>query len=403
MSTNFTDLQAIGSGYFKTYRDGQLVSQHTQEREAVDACHDLILSFPNSMITYKHDLEVVATLTQAGRDLVDSPDTPDPDPDPLPPPDPTPDPPPIPDPPPPPVQWSNYRGIPDPSSELGFDVYAQYPSDVVLSADAGDFLISESGTAQKPYVVDLNGKVISRLGVTGRYVIVQNGFVATTGEGPVRSQETHVVFRDIDVKGNNTNHGHGSAVGLNNLNVWIRGAVHNFGLVNSTEEQDQHGFKVQADGVWILDVETYQLSGDGVQVGDASRGDGNQVYIGGGYHHDNRENAIDVKNSRDVVISGVRMANFMSVGSSHGEAIVLHDQAFNTKVFDCEIINANLGIVSSGKSGHVINGNRIQARTAGIQLRNTRPITVTENIIDAPLKIQIQGGMSHPDTVIQSF
>ncbi len=179
----------------------------------------------------------------------------------------------------------------------------------------------------------------------------------------------------------------------------MRGAVHNFGVINTSEEQDQHGFKIQSDDIWILDVETYELSGDGVQVGDATRGTGNRVYIGGGFHHDNRENAIDIKDSTDVVVSGVRASGFSATSTSPGEAVIIHDDAYNAKILDMNISDSRIGIVSSGKSGHLINGNTIQADSIGIQLRNTRPITVTNNSITAPTRVQCQGGLNSGDVI----
>jgi parallel beta-helix repeat protein len=51
-------------------------------------------------------------------------------------------------------------------------------------------------------------------------------------------------------------------------------------------------------------------------------------------------------------------------------------------------------VVSSGTSGHIIDGNNIQALSIGIQLRNTSNLTVTNNTITAPTRIDVQGGVS---------
>jgi hypothetical protein len=140
------------------------------------------------------------------------------------------------------------------------------------------------------------------------------------------------VYKNCDIGGNNTNQSHGSAVSMTSNTVFHNFRVHNFGLLGaSAPEQDQHGWKVKSTNVWILDSQGYQLSGDGVQVGDASNGRGVNVYIGGGYYHDNRENGIDVKDSQNVVISGVRMEGFQPSNSSPGEALIIHDEAIATK------------------------------------------------------------------------
>lgn len=401
----YIEVNAKGGGLTSVLKDGVVVSQHSEDREVSEAMINLQVEFPESEIEAISSERWTSSLTAAGRaKFINSAPDPEPEPTPEPTPDPEPVPVPEPDPspvPPPPVSWSMYRGIPDPSAALGFDVYADYPADEVLTGNIGTLNITKSGTPAKPYVVDVRNATFTKYSVSGSYVIVDGGTIQTNYEGPVRVSGSHVVTRDMNVGGvNGVNFGHGAACTLGNFNVWLRGSVHNFGILGpDAPEQDQHGFKVQSDDVWILDVETYGLSGDGVQVGDASRGDAKRVYIGGGHYHDNRENGVDIKDSTDVVVSSVRMTGFAAVSSSHGEAIVIHDDAFNAKIYDNTIRDTALGIVSSGKSGHVIDGNDIVATSVGIQLRNTRPVTVTNNEIIAPVRVQKQGGLNAGDNI----
>lgn len=51
-------LTAIGSGYFKVYKDGVEVSKHTSEREALESAINLEIINPSSNIIYKHEYEV---------------------------------------------------------------------------------------------------------------------------------------------------------------------------------------------------------------------------------------------------------------------------------------------------------------------------------------------------------
>lgn len=51
-------LTAIGSGYFRVYKNGTEVSKHSSEREAIEAAFLLESSNPIDNITYKHDYEV---------------------------------------------------------------------------------------------------------------------------------------------------------------------------------------------------------------------------------------------------------------------------------------------------------------------------------------------------------
>jgi hypothetical protein len=324
---------------------------------------------------------------------------PAPEPIPGPEPDPSPEPSPNPNPPPPAASCgSPYQGIPDPCARLGFDIYAQYDIDQSVNGARGDGDLSCDGTASDPCVIDAGGASFDRVGLSGQYVILQNATVnAPAGSGPMVHLGgcNNCVIRDSHVTGPKVDSSHSSAVSMGNNTVWLRGSIRGFGdNRQNAREQDYHGMKIMTDDVWVLDAEITDVSGDSIQCGDSSRGDCNRVYIGGGYMHHNRENAIDIKNSRDVVVSNVRMAGFRPTNSSPGEALILHDNAYDARVVNNTIQDSTLGIVSSGESGHVIEGNKIQALSQGIQLRNTSNITVRSNRITAPTCVNQQGGIS---------
>ncbi len=317
-------------------------------------------------------------------------------------PEPEPDPEPEPNPTPPPTTTecgSPYRGIPDPCAHVGYDIYATYDVDRVVSGNTGS--IVGTGTAADPYFVDAsNLSRQGRLVVSGSHVIVQGGYVdypKTDGPALDLYDCSYCTVRDMEVFGdaNNFDAGHDSAADFGSDNVVLRLKLHGFGDRRvGAREQDYHGAKIMGRDVWVLDSEIYDLSGDSIQCGDASRGNCQRVYIGGGHMHDNRENGIDIKDSRDVVVSGVRMSGFRPTNSSPGEALIVHDDAFDAKVFDNIISDATIGIVVSGESGHTIEGNTIQALDEGIQLRNTRDLTVRGNTITAPICVNKQSGVS---------
>jgi pectate lyase len=291
------------------------------------------------------------------------------------------------------------RGIPDPCTHFGFDIFADYAVDRVITGNhGGDYEITAMGTAGDPYVVDARNATFTSAGVSGQYAIVIGGTVnAASGNGPhFGAQCNYCVLVDWDVSGPGTDSGHSAAVSLSSNTAWLRGSIHGFGdNRQNAGEQDFHGIKtVGVSDIWIIDAEIYDNSGDSVQVGDASRGSASRIYISGGYMHHNRENAIDIKDSVDIVVSGVRMEGFRPTSSSPGEAVILHDDARNARVFDNVILDSTLGIVSSGESGHIIDGNEIQALSVGIQLRNTKNITVTSNTVTAPRRIEVQGGIT---------
>lgn len=321
---------------------------------------------------------------------VGAPDpTPDPSPDPTP--EPTPDPTPV-------VECgSPYRGIPDPCAVLGFDVYADYTPDRVLTGNLGNFTLTANGTAADPYFVDASAATFSKLTVSGSYIIVQGGFVDATNEGPVRSSAHHTVFRDVEVKGiNGINWGGGSAATLGDNSVWLRGSIHNFGMLGASDpENDQHGFKVFRDNIWILDLETYELSGDGVQVGDANSGNPTNIYIGGGYYHNNRENAVDVKNSTNVVVSGITARYFTPTQSSNGVAVVIHNDALGSKVYDSDLSDSVIALAITGGSGHVVDGNTLSGSSYALDLRSMSG-DFSNNVLNGPCRASPSANGSLP-------
>jgi hypothetical protein len=297
----------------------------------------------------------------------------------------------------PPPGPSAYRGIPEPSDVLGFDVWANYAADQVVTGSRGEDILSCNGTEADPCLIDASAATFSRLGLTGTYVILQGGVVnAPAGNGPwLASQCSFCVIRDVELAGPKIDSGHSSAVSLDMFNVWIRGSIHGFGdNRQAAAEQDYHGIKTLGSDIWILDAEIYDVSGDSVQVGDASNGAAERIYIGGGYFHHNRENGVDIKDSQDIVVSGVMMEGFRPTTSSPGEALIIHDDAFDARIYDNVITDSTMGMVSSGRAGHIIDGNNIQALNVGIQLRNTQNITVTNNTVVAPIRIEVQGGVT---------
>ena len=306
--------------------------------------------------------------------------------------------PPPPPPPPPPAGQSAYRGIPEPSDVLGFDVWATYNADQTVSGSQGNQSLTCNGTASDPCVIDASAATFTGLEVRGSYAILQGGRVnAPSDRGPFVSVAScnRCVIRDLELSGPGTDNSHSSAVQMGDRTVWIRGKIHGFGdNRTSAREQDFHGIKIQQDQVWVLDAEIYDVSGDSIQVGDASRGVGTNVYIGGGYYHDNRENGVDIKDSTNIVVSGVTMSGFSPTSSDPGSAIVVHDDAYDSKFYDNNISDTRVGIVSSGRSGHIIDGNTIGASGTGIELRNTANCVISNNTISAPVPIDVQGGAS---------
>jgi Periplasmic copper-binding protein (NosD)/Putative Ig domain len=291
------------------------------------------------------------------------------------------------------------REIPDPCTHFGFDIFGTYPiADGIAGNHTQDVEITAIGTPSNPYVVDARDATFRRVGLTGQYAILLGGTINAAADGGpfLATQCNYCAIIDMEVAGPGVDTGHSTAVSLSSNSAWVGGLIHGFGDNRpNAAEQDFHGIKIVGNtDVWIIDAEIYDNSGDSIQLGDASRGSASRIYVSGGYMHDNRENAVDIKDSRDVVVSGVRMEGFRPTNSSSGVALVLHDDARDAKILDNIIRDSSIGIVSSGFSGHIIDGNDVQALNVGIQLRNTQNITVTNNVVSAPTRIDRQGGVT---------
>lgn len=290
---------------------------------------------------------------------------------------------------------SMYRGIPDPVAILGFDPFADYPVDETVSGDLGRGVLDRRGTPADPYVIEASGAVWNDLELSGRYVILQNGTVKAVGDdGLAAWQCEHCVIRDFEVAGPQRNVGHGSAVGLGNSSMWLRGSIHDFGDRRyDAPENDLHGIKTLGQDQWIWEANIYNMAGDSIQIGDAARGAAQRVYVAGGEFRGNRENCIDVKDSEDIVLSGFRCLDLLNPNDEFG--VVIHDDAYYVSVYDGYFSNVNYGIVSSGQVGHIIDGNSINARRIGIQLRSTQRMYVANNLIEAGARcIEIQGNVT---------
>lgn len=104
---------------------------------------------------------------------------------------------------------------------------------------------------------------------------------------------------------------------------------------------------------WIVDCHFYQIGGDSIRTGtNVSSAAGNPniaryIYIGRNHFHDNGENAVDVKNSWDIVISECDMHGFEPAAEASGECIVIHEEAKRTLILCSDIYDSRIGISPS--------------------------------------------------------
>ena len=141
--------------------------------------------------------------------------------------------------------------------------------------------------------------------------------------------------------------------------------IHHAGDIESSEEMDIIGVVVD-DGsqrVWVVDNRIHHIAGDSVRVGDdppAPEPWTRYVYIARNQFHDNQENGLDVKQSRDIVVSQNEMYHFdpPASGSDDGTALVVHYDAQRVWILYNRVHDATNGIRCTGaQDGFYVIGN----------------------------------------------
>ena len=180
--------------------------------------------------------------------------------------------------------------------------------------------LTGNGTAASPVFLTGKGTVRPRLSYgglntfAGSYFIVEHlEFIERTAVGT--SSSTYAVMRDCDchLGGSNQVRPHGTNVVIYNNHIH-----HTVGV-------DRHGVTPGADanGIWIVDNEIDNCTGDGIQYLHASAPPGPQnVYIGRNVIHHNFENGVDLKTSTGTIVSQNEIYGHKDVATSDGTAIV---------------------------------------------------------------------------------
>ena len=184
-----------------------------------------------------------------------------------------------------------------------------------------------------------------------------NVFIRSNGTAP-----SNFCFRNVESAGDgivySTTSG-GSAFGVRGESavdrahdvVFYKMRIHDYGDDNYTEENDYHGITpggLYTSRVWVLDSKIYNMGGDSLQVGqNNAAGDemSDHIYIGRCELYHNYENAVDIKNANDVIVSSNDIHDFyISEGYGQASPIIAHQQngdtpsrlwIINNKIYNC--------------------------------------------------------------------
>ncbi len=264
-------------------------------------------------------------------------------------------------------------------------------------------MININGTARKP--VFIRGVSVDRPFEIGgssqvlvrdaRYLILENVLI----NGPsikVYQPTSHFALRHSEITGESSS---GILLWTYKLDytpgalkehiVIYNNDIHDNGPYPATAETNFMGIMVDnaTENVWILDNRIYNNGDDGIQiidrewVGAIKDVEADSIYIGGNVMHHDGENAIDVKGSRNVIISGNEIYGYKTLyASSSGEAIRINDEGaqdniwiLHNRIYDSEDgINPLQALFPPYIIGNIIYNCDIAInRDAGVVLNNT--------------------------------
>lgn len=189
-----------------------------------------------------------------------------------------------------------------------------------------------NGTKEQPVFIrgaDPNNRVIikrSELQIGGKYFILENlelyykSHISLTYSSP-----SHVAVRNCEIHNPvGTLSGFGSAIYAKGEHIVIykNHIHHNW----KGDNEDCHGVVPGAGArrVWVLDNHIHHNSGDSFQATHgASDNPPQYVYVGRNLMHEDRENAVDLKYVKDIVISQNVCYGYKDASTSDGSVMIL--------------------------------------------------------------------------------
>ena len=240
--------------------------------------------------------------------------------------------------------------------------------------------LNSAGTADKPvFIRSIESEPALWQGMTtillqGSYMIIENmEFDDSRLQGHHSISADHISIRNNEFYGGVFTKSVVVYVAQNQYIVVYDNYIHNSGDPYSEDENDWVGVqagdsKVETDRhaeyVWVVDNHIHDIGSDGVQLNSGAERDvedlPRHIYIGRNLIYNCGENAVDMKQSADVVFSQNTVHTFLAWSSgSDGTAIVVNDDAphENIWVIYNTIYDSRIGIRAQ-EGCHII-GNEI--------------------------------------------
>ncbi len=163
---------------------------------------------------------------------------------------------------------------------------------------------------------------------------------------------------------------------------------------------DSHGIIVQptSKDITVRNNDIHGNSGDSVQCigpeGFSNLPPADGLVIENNHFYDNRENAVDIKTCKNVVVRNNRMHGFRPTSTAKGDAVVVHMSASDVTIEGNDISDSAKGISVGGNhdgpvpTGIVVRRNRVHGITkanggegSGIRLENSTGTVVVNNTV----------------------
>lgn len=242
------------------------------------------------------------------------------------------------------------------------EVHGSYSSNWSIEADgtaAAPVFIRGASATDRPTLA-------ASASVRGQYVIWEN--ILQTGQRSFSVSNYnnrvphHVAIRNCELAGNGTL---GSSMAMmvygnegldvNNV-VLYNNSIYNQGDSEADTSRDRHGIAVtrHTNNIWVLNNNVHHSQADAIQVNGWVNETTHHIYIGGNVFHDDGENAIDIKEASDVIVS----QNIM-YGYEHSEGAAMNAHRDDGQVIGPQnvwvlfnyIYDSYDGIVSMGVKG----------------------------------------------------
>lgn len=248
------------------------------------------------------------------------------------------------------------------------------PAGAVVEVHGGPYALKSviwtaQGTANAPVFVKGVGmptftgvEGVSQLIPLGSYFIIE-GITMEHLPLVIDRNINHFAFRKSIVRYHSPTVNSAAVVPGGSDVVIYANEINNNGDPLSTTELDIHGIKPDTGclRLWIVDNHIHHNGGDAVQIGNGASAEpwAQYIYVGRNVLHEDRENAVDIKQSRDVFVSQNLAYGYHSTSSSAGETFVTHSNPQRVWILGNFVTGSNQGIVCTGADGYYVIGNVI--------------------------------------------